>query len=61
MEVIQWRIKDKSVHIPVAIVQYKMEIHFAVINAANKHKVPAIPANAAIRAVAIINRSIQNG
>jgi hypothetical protein len=57
MEVIQWRIKDKSVHIPVAIAQYKMEIHFAVINAANKHKMLANPANAAIRAVEIINRS----
>ncbi len=61
MEVIQWRIKDKSVRIPVAIVQYKMEIHFAVISAVNKHKVLANPANAAIRAVAIINRSIHNG
>ena len=61
MEVIQCRIKDKSVHIPVAIVQFKMEILSAVINAVNNLKMLANPASADILAVAIIIRSIQNG
>jgi hypothetical protein len=59
MEVIRWQIKDKSVHIPVAIVQYKMEIRFAVINVENNLKVLENPVNAAIRAVAIITKNIQ--
>jgi hypothetical protein len=59
--VIQWRIKDNSVHIPVAIVQFKMEIHSAVISVENNLKMLENPAGAAIRAVAIIIRSIQNG
>jgi hypothetical protein len=54
LEVIQWRIKIKSVHIPVAIVQFKVEILFAVIIAVSK--VQEILANAAIRAVAIIKK-----
>ncbi|MCI0443931.1 hypothetical protein L0152_12055 [bacterium] len=61
MEVIRWRIKDKSVHIPVAIVQFKMEILSAVINVVNNLKMLENPASAGIRAVAIIIRSIQNG
>jgi hypothetical protein len=52
LEVIPWQIKIKSVHIPVAIVQFKVEIHFVVINAASK--VLAHLASAAIRVVAII-------
>jgi hypothetical protein len=47
-----WRIKIKSVRIPVAIVQFKVEIHFAVINVVSK--VPENPAHAAIRVVVII-------
>jgi hypothetical protein len=36
LEVIQWRIKIKSVHIPDAIVRFKVQIHFAVINVVSK-------------------------
>jgi hypothetical protein len=56
LEVIQWRIKIKSVRIPVAVVQLKAEIHFAVINAVNNLRVQAHPAIAAIRAVVIIKK-----
>ena len=52
LEVILWRIKIKSVHIPVAIAPLKVEIHFAVISVVNK--VQENPVSAAIRVVAII-------
>jgi hypothetical protein len=54
MEVIQWRIKIKSVHIPVAIVQFKVEMHSAVISVVNNLRMLVNPANADIRVVAII-------
>jgi len=54
LEVIQWRIKIKSVRIPVAIVRFKVEIHFAVINVVSK--LLEHPAIAAIPAVAIIKK-----
>jgi hypothetical protein len=54
MEVIQWRIKIKSVHIPAVIVQFKVGIHFAVIIV--RSKVLEIPVNADIRVVEIIKK-----